>query len=75
MDQEYRDNVASALGRIMGNLWSLEWIVRNALYLQGQQPHAPMPGPRLVLAAQVGAAFPENALTDVRLSPRGFEYF
>jgi hypothetical protein len=63
MDQEYLDNVTRALGRIIGNLWSLEWMVRNVLYLQGHPPHTPMPRQRLVLTAQVGATFPENALT------------
>lgn len=63
MDQTYLDNVTRALGRLMGNLWSLEWMVRNVLYLQGHAPHTPMPAQRLLLAAEVGDRLPENALT------------
>jgi hypothetical protein len=63
MDQTYLDNVTRALGRLMGNLWSLEWMVRNVLYLQGHAPHTPMPAQRLLLTAEVGDRLPENALT------------
>jgi len=63
MDQTYLDNVTRALGRLMGNLWSLEWMVRNVLYLQGRAPHTPMPTQRLLLNAEVGDRLPENALT------------
>jgi hypothetical protein len=63
MDQTYLDNVTRARGRLMGNFWSLEWMVRNVLYLQGHAPHTPMPAQRLLLAAEVGDHLPENALT------------
>ena len=63
MNPKYIENFPRALGHLMGNLWSLEWMVRNVLYLEGHAPHTPMPGQRLLLTAQVGNAFPENALT------------
>jgi hypothetical protein len=70
MDQTYLDNVTRALGRVMGNLWSLEWMVRNVLYLQGHAPHTPMPAQRQLLTAEVGDRLPENALTSYHsLSP------
>ena len=63
MDHNYLDHVALATGRLMGNLRSLEWMVRNVLYLVKHPPHTEMPQPRMLFDAKVGDTFPLNALT------------
>ena len=63
MDQGYFDHLPTALGRLMGNLWSLEWMLRNVLYLVATPPHSTMPNPRPLFAANTGDRFPLNALT------------
>jgi hypothetical protein len=62
MDQAYLDRFPSALGRLMEDLWSLEWMLRNVLYLLEHPPHIAM-APRPLFAANVGNSFPMNALT------------
>ena len=62
MDQAYLDRFPYALGRLMGNFWSLEWMLRQVLYRLGHPPHAAMVS-RPLFAANVGDHFPENALT------------
>lgn len=64
MDPNYLGNdLPLAIGRLMGNLWSLEWMLRNVLYRLKHEPHIQMPAPRPLFAATVGDRFPENALT------------
>lgn len=62
MDQDYLEGFPCALGRVVGNLWSLEWMLRQVLYLLGHPPHTKM-GPRPLFTANVGDSFPVNALT------------
>lgn len=62
MDQEYLERFACALGRLIGNFWSLEWMLRNVLYHIGHPPHTMM-APRPLFSANVGDRFPVNALT------------
>ena len=62
MDKAYLDQLPTALGRLMGNFWSLEWMLRNVLYLLGHPPHNAM-APRPLFAANEGDTFPVNALT------------
>jgi hypothetical protein len=62
MDKAYLDNFPCALGRLLGNFWSLEWMLRNVLYRLGHPPHNVM-APRPLFAANVGDTFPVNALT------------
>jgi hypothetical protein len=64
VDPDYLDHhLPLAIGRLMGNLWTLEWMLRNVLYRLGYPPHTEMPRPRPLFAANVGDRFPENALT------------
>jgi hypothetical protein len=62
MDDAYLEQFPDALGRLMGNFWSLEWMLRNVLYLLGHPPHNVM-APRPLFAANEGDTFPVNALT------------
>jgi hypothetical protein len=62
MDKAYLDRFPSALGSLVGNLWSLEWMLRNVLYRLEHPPHTAM-APRPLFAAKVGDTFPVNALT------------
>ena len=62
MDKAYLDQFPCALGRLMGTFWSLEWMLRNVLYLLGHPPHYVMAS-RPLFAANVGDQFPVNALT------------
>lgn len=62
MDKAYLDRLPCALGRLMGNFWSLEWMLRNVLYLLRHPPHNAM-APRPLFAANVADTFPVNALT------------
>jgi hypothetical protein len=62
MDKAYLDRFSPALGRLMGNFWSLEWMLRNVLYRLGHPPHNAMAS-RPLFAANVGDTFPVNALT------------
>ena len=62
MDQAYLDRLPCAIGRLMGNFWSLEWMLRQVLYRVGHPPHTTM-APRPLFAANVGDIFPVNALT------------
>jgi len=56
-------NVDCALGRLVWNLWSLEWMLRNVLYLLKRPPHTELSHPEALFAAKTGDRFPENALT------------
>lgn len=56
-------NVDCALGRLVWNLWSLEWMLRNVLYLLKRAPHTELPHPETLFAAKTGDRLPENALT------------
>jgi hypothetical protein len=62
MDKAYLDDLPCALGRLMGNFWSLEWMLRNVLYRLEHPPHDAM-APRPLFAANMGDEFPVNALT------------
>jgi hypothetical protein len=62
MDKAYLDDFPCALGRLMGNFWSLEWMLRNVLYRLGHPPYAAM-APRPLFEAKVGDQFPVNAMT------------
>jgi hypothetical protein len=52
-----------ALGRLVWNLWSVEWMLRNVLYLLKRPPHTELSHPDALFAAKTGDRFPENALT------------
>lgn len=56
-------NVDCALGRLVWNLWSLEWMLRNVLYVLKLAPHAGLPHQEALFTAKAGDRFPENALT------------
>ena len=62
MDKTYLDKFPCALGRLLGNFWSLEWMLRNVLYRLRHSPHTDMPR-RPLFAANEGDQFPVNALT------------
>ena len=57
--QEY----ATALGKILANLQSLEFAVRAFLYERGDLPHQPLPSGTDLHDLKVGDTVPENALT------------
>jgi hypothetical protein len=64
VDQAYLDDdLPCRVGRLIGNLWSLEWMMRNVLYRLAHAPHTAMPAEQLLFAAKPGDRFPENALT------------
>lgn len=63
MDQSYLDLFPCVLGRLVGNLWSLEWMLRNVLYRLEHPPHASMGQSKALFTANVGDKFPVNALT------------
>jgi len=63
MDQSYLDLFPCALGRLIGNLWSLEWMLRNVLYRLEHPPHTSMGQSKPLFTANVGDTFPINALT------------
>jgi len=56
-------NVDCALGRLVWNLWSLEWMLRNVLYLLKRAPHTELSHPEALFAAKTGDRLPANALT------------
>jgi hypothetical protein len=56
-------NLDCALGRIVWNLWSREWMLRNVLYRLKREPHTNLPRPQALFAAKTGDRLPENALT------------
>jgi len=56
-------NADCALGRLVWNLWSLEWMLRNVLYVLKHAPHTDMSHPEGLFAATTGDRFPQNALT------------
>lgn len=56
-------NIDCALGRLVWNLWSLEWMLRNVLYVLKRAPHAELSHPEALFAAKTGDRFPENTLT------------
>ena len=47
-------SVDCALGRLVWNLWSLEWMLRNVLYLLKRAPHTELPHPEALFAATPG---------------------
>jgi hypothetical protein len=57
------NNADCALGRLVWNLWSLEWMLRNVLYVVRLQPHTALSHPEALFSAKTGDHFPENALT------------
>jgi hypothetical protein len=57
------NNVDCALGRLVWNLWSLEWMLRNVLYVLKRPPHTELSHPEALFAAKTGDRFPQNALT------------
>jgi hypothetical protein len=63
MDQSYLDLFPCALGRLVGNLWSLEWMLRNVLYRLEHPPHTSMGQSKPLFTANVGDKLPVNALT------------
>ena len=63
MDQTYLDLFPCALGRLVGNLWSLEWMLRNVLYRLEHPPHTSMGQCKPLFTANVEDKFPVNALT------------
>jgi hypothetical protein len=63
MNETYLDLFPCVLGRLVGNLWSLEWILRNALYRLEHPPHTSMGRAKPLFTANVGDKFPVNALT------------
>jgi len=56
-------DVDSAIGRLVWNLWSLEWMLRNVLYVLKRPPHTELSRPEVLFAANIGDRLPENALT------------
>ncbi len=63
MDHSYIDLYPCALGRLVGNLSSLEWVLRNVLYLLERPPHATFPSGVSLRTAMPGERLPHNALT------------
>ncbi len=67
MDQDYLEGFPCALGRVVGNLWSLEWMLRQVLYLVGHPPHTKIGYRELTI--HVG--FPRTSAIDrSAISPR-----
>ncbi len=58
------EEYARLLGRIVGNLHSLEFLLRAFLYANAAPPHAPMPTGVSLNTLNVGDAVPLNAFTD-----------
>lgn len=54
---------ATALGKIVANLQSLEFTLRAFLYQRGDPPHQPLAAGADLYDLRVGDAAPENALT------------
>ena len=62
MDDGYIDRYPCALGRLVGNLSSLEWVLRNVLYVVGL-PDSAFPEGVSLRTAKPGERLPLNALT------------
>jgi hypothetical protein len=58
------EEYATRLGRLAGNLQSLEFVLRAYLYAQQSPPHIPFPAGRSLESFAVGDMVEENALTD-----------
>jgi hypothetical protein len=58
------EKYAHQLGRLHGNLASLEFALRAYLYAHADLPHQPLPNGMVLTSLRVGDSIPENALTD-----------
>ena len=55
---------ASCLGRLVGNLQSLEFLLRALLYKRAEPPHDPLPAGTSLSTLKIGDKVGVNALTD-----------
>ncbi len=55
---------ARLMGRLVGNLQSLEFALRAYLYAKGDPPHTPFPPGQTLQSLKVGDMAPVNAMTD-----------
>ncbi len=63
LSNSYINDFPCALGRLIGNLTSLELLLRSVLHELQHPPHTPLPGGRRLISAQRGEHVPLNALT------------
>lgn len=63
LSDSYINDFPCALGRLIGNLTSLELLLRSVLHELQHPPHTPLPGGRRLISAQRGEHVPLNALT------------
>lgn len=55
---------ARLVGRLVGNLQSLEFAIRAYLYERAEPPHTPLPSGQTLDSLKTGDVVPVNALTD-----------
>src|SRR5216117_3606119 len=55
---------ARLVGRLVGNLDSLEFALRAYLYEKADPPHTPLPAGHTLDSLKIGDAVPINAMTD-----------
>jgi len=63
LSEAYINDFPCALGRLVGNLTSLEILLRSVLHELRHPPHTPLPAGRRLISAQRGEHVPLNALT------------